>query len=131
VDGLLGRAALPVDGDALHFLGQPGGQPRGPGDVARLRADRIDAAEDDVVDGQRIKSGPREQGGDHVAAEVGRVRPGKCTTAPAGRRAHRVDDVGLGHPAALPSCSLEHVPFKPAPGPSAAKSFLSEWTDTG
>ena len=34
--GLLGRAALPVDGDAGYRLGQARGQPRGTGDVAGL-----------------------------------------------------------------------------------------------
>ena len=76
VHSLLGRAALAVDRHAGNFLRQPGGQPRGPGDVASLRADRVDAPEDDVVDRERIESGPRQQRADHVPAEVGRVRTG-------------------------------------------------------
>ena len=38
VDGLLGRAALAVDGDARHALRQPGRQPGIPRDVDGLRA---------------------------------------------------------------------------------------------
>jgi nitronate monooxygenase len=48
---LLRRAALPVHGNAGHRLGQAGREPGRAGDVARLRADRVHAAEHHVVDG--------------------------------------------------------------------------------
>ena len=93
VHGLLRRAALPVDGHAGHLLGQPGRQPGGAGDVARLRADGVDAAEDHVVDGGGIDPGALDQRADHVRAEVGRMGAGEPAAAPADRRTDRVDDV--------------------------------------
>ena len=95
---LLGRAALPVDGDAGHRLGQARREPGRAGDVARLRADRVHAAEHHVVDGQRIGLGAGEQGGDDVRAEIGRVRGGQPAAAAADRGTHGVDDERLGHP---------------------------------
>ena len=73
VHGLLGRAALAVDGRAGHVLGQAGGEPAGAGDVAGLGADRVDVAEDDVVD--RAGSMPVRSISAlmRVGAEVGRV----------------------------------------------------------
>jgi hypothetical protein len=41
--------------------------------VARLRADRVDAAEDNVVDSGRIDAGPGHQLRDDVGAEVSAV----------------------------------------------------------
>jgi hypothetical protein len=76
VHGLLGRAALAVHSHAGNLFGQPCGQPRGPGNVACLRADRVHAPEHDVVDCERVKAGARQQRRDHVAAEVGRVGRG-------------------------------------------------------
>ncbi len=97
VDRLLRRAALAVHGDAGHRLGQARGEPGGAGDVAGLRADRVHAAEDHVVDGFGVGVGAVEDGLDDVRAEVGRVRSGEAA-APAGdRRADGLDDVGLGH----------------------------------
>ena len=79
VHRLLGRAALPVHGDAGHRLGQARGQPGGAGDVAGLRADRVHAAEYHVVYGLRVDAGAVQQRPDDVRAEVGRVRgrPGR------------------------------------------------------
>ena len=80
VHGLLRRAALAVDRRARHLLGQAGREPAGAGDVAGLRADRVDAAEDDVLDGRRVDVGALDERLEHVRAEVGRVHAG------AGRR---------------------------------------------
>ena len=79
VHGLLGRAALPVDGDAGHRLGQARGQPRGAGDVAGLGADCVHAAEYDVVHGAGVGVGAGQQFLYDVRAEIGRVRarPGR------------------------------------------------------
>ena len=73
VDGLLGRAALPVDGRAGHVLGEVGGQPAGAGDVAGLPADGVDAAVDHVLDRARV-----DAGAGHRARAAGgrRGRPG-------------------------------------------------------
>ena len=62
-----------------------------------LRADRVHAAEDDVVDGQRIDAGAVQQRPDDVRAQVGRVRAGQAAAAAADRRPDRVDQERLGH----------------------------------
>ena len=97
MDRLLGRAALPVHGDAGHLLGQAGRQPGGAGDVAGLRADGVHAAEHDVVHGQRVHAGAVEQRGDDMAAEIGRVHAGQAAAAPADRGPDRIDQERLGH----------------------------------
>ena len=70
-NGLLAGTALPVDGDAGNLFGIAGGQPREPGDVAGLPADRVDTAGDDVVDGGGVDVDPVE------AARASRARPGR------------------------------------------------------
>ena len=77
VHRLLGGPALPVHGDPGDVAGQPGGQPRGPRDVARLRADRVRAAEDHVVHRGGIHARPLDERTDHVRPQVGAV----CTPA--------------------------------------------------
>ncbi len=101
---LLGRATLPVHGDAGHRLGQARGQPGRAGDVARLRADRVHAAEHHVVDCSRVRLRAGQQGGDDVRAEIGRVRCRQAAPThlpsplhPGDRGAHGVDNEGLGH----------------------------------
>ena len=54
VDGLLGGATLAVDRRSRHLVGEAGDEPAGAGNVARLRSDGVDAAEDDIFDGVRI-----------------------------------------------------------------------------
>src|SRR5580693_8747196 len=97
VHRLLGRAALPVDGDAGYRLGQARGQPRGAGDVAGLRAHCIYAAEYDVVDGGRVDLGAGQQCFNDVRAEIGRVRGGQAAAAAGDGSAYSVDNEGLGH----------------------------------
>ncbi len=97
VDGLLGGAALPVDGDAGHLFGEARGQPAGAGDVAGLRSDRVQTAEDHVVHGGRVDPGALHQRGEHPRAQVGRVDRAEFSPAPPDRCADRFDDVGLGH----------------------------------
>ena len=91
--GLLGRAALAVDRHAGHVVGQPGDQPRRARDVAGLRADRVAAADDHVVDGARVDAGALDQRREHVGAEVGGVHRGQRAAALADRGADGVDDV--------------------------------------
>ena len=81
VHGLLRRAALAVDGGAGHLVGQAGGEPAGAGDVAGLRADRVDAAEDHVLDRGRIDAGALDQRLERVRAEVGRVHLAQAAAA--------------------------------------------------
>jgi hypothetical protein len=97
VHGLLGRAALAVDGGARHLLGQPRGQPRGAGDVAGLGADGVDAAEDHVLDRARVHARAVHEGVQRVRPQVGRVHVGQAAAPPAHRSPHRIDDVRLGH----------------------------------
>ncbi len=94
---LLGRAALPVDGDAGDRLGQARGQPRGAGDVAGLGPDRVHTAEHHVVDGVRVDLGTAQQFDDDVRTEIGRVDAGQAAAAAGDRGTHGVDDEGLGH----------------------------------
>ncbi len=97
MQGLLRGAALAVDRHTGHLFGQSGGQPAGAGDVPGLRADGVEAAEDDVLDGGRVDTGALHQRGQRVRAEVGRVDGGQSAATPSDRGAHRFDDVGLGH----------------------------------
>ena len=98
VHGLLAGAALTVDGGAGHAQRSAGREPRGAADVSRLRADGVEAAEDDVVDDLRVDSGAVEQAGDDLGAEVGRVHGGEGAVLLADGGADGVDDVGLGVP---------------------------------
>ena len=112
VHGLLARTALAVDRHAGHVVGEPGGQPRGARDVAGLRAERVDAAEDHVVDQRGVDAGAIDERFDDVRAEVGRVHRGERAAAPADGRAHGVDDVGLSHGVsvfAMPSSRMREV----------------------
>jgi hypothetical protein len=73
-------------------LGQPTDERARAGDVARLRADRVEAAEHDVVDGVRVDLRALHQRLDHVAAQVGRVDLGQAAPASAHGRADGFDD---------------------------------------
>ena len=88
-----------VDLHARHRLAEAGMERRGAGDVAARLADRIDAAQNDVVDrilrqavalGERAQRMARERQRRHlVQGAVGLAAPA--------RGAHRVVDVGFGH----------------------------------
>ncbi len=104
VHGLLRGSALPVDGDTRDAFRQPGGQPRGPGDVDRLRADLGHAPHDHVLDRRRVHSGARDELAEHVRGQVSRVHLGQAAVALAYRGSYRVNDVCLSHDV------LQHVP---------------------
>ena len=55
MDGLLGRAALSVDGGAWHGVREPGGQGCVAADVHGLLPHRHGAPEDDVFDHRRVE----------------------------------------------------------------------------
>ena len=97
VDGLLGRAALAVDGGAGDVLGAAGHQPAGAGDVAGLAADGVDVAEHHVLDRAGVDAGAVEQGPDRVGPQVGRVDLAQAAAPLAHGGPDGVDDVGLGH----------------------------------
>ena len=76
VHGLLGGAALAVDGGAGHFVGQAGGEPAGSGYIASQWADRVDTAKHNVVVIHIGDAVARHQGFDHVSAKVSGVHIG-------------------------------------------------------
>src|ERR1700683_1500710 len=81
--------------------------PGGPGDVARLRPHRVDAAEDHVLDRSRVDPGALDQRGQHGPAQVGRMDRGEPAATLANRGADGVHDKGLGHASSLPSACLD------------------------
>ena len=62
-----------------HVVGQPGDQPRRARDVAGLRADRVAAAHDHVVDGARVDAGALASSAVSTCAP----RSAECTPASA------------------------------------------------
>ena len=95
--GLLRRPALAVDGDAGYVLGPAGGEHGGPGDAARLHAERADAAPDHVVDETRIEPDPVGERAEHVGGQRGRVHSGQCTVPFADRGPDGVDNDCVAH----------------------------------
>jgi hypothetical protein len=73
------------------------GQPAGAGNIARLGADGVHAAKEDVLDRKGIDVVARHQGFEDVGPEVGRVDGREAASPPADRRANGVDDESLGH----------------------------------
>ena len=69
VDGLLGRAALAVDGRRRRLDRQPGLQPGVAGDVERLLAELLHAAGDHVLDLGGVDPGAL----DHLGVGLGRA----------------------------------------------------------
>src|SRR6266511_2419009 len=100
VERLLRGAALAVDGGARHLLGQAGRQPRGARDVEALRPDLVDTAEDHVLDRSRVRTGALHQHLEHVRRQIGGMHAGESAAPTPDRRAHRLDDVCLGHQSA-------------------------------
>ena len=97
VQRLLRRTALAVQRHAGHLLRQSGGQPAGPGDVAGLRPDHVDAAEDDVLDLRRVDARTLDERLEHMRAQVSGVRLGQTTVAAADGGADCFDEIRLGH----------------------------------
>ena len=73
MDRLLSRTTLAVDGDAWDVLGESSGQPTCAGDTARLRSDRVDVAENDVVNSIGVNAGALDEGFDAVSTDVSGV----------------------------------------------------------
>ena len=94
-------------------FGQPGRQPAGAGDVAGLRADRVDAAEDHVLDRGRVDAGAVDQ---RLAATCAPRSAGwtvrRPPLLPADRGADRFDDVGLGHSASCKPSNIRSLPSR-------------------
>jgi hypothetical protein len=73
MDRLLSRTTLAVDSDAWDVLRKSSGQPAGARDAARLRSDRVDVAEDDVVNSIGVDASALNEGFDAVRTNVGGV----------------------------------------------------------
>ena len=82
------------------WSGRPGDEPGRAGDVARLGADGVAAAEDHVVDGARVDTGATHQCRQRVRGEVGRVHLGqRSPRLPTGvRTASMMKASGMGDP---------------------------------
>ena len=97
VDRLLAGAALAFDRGAGDVLGEPGREPGVARHVHGLRAELVDAAEDDLVVLGRVDV----LAGDELAQRRGRQIEGMHAGEPLPSATHGgadgVDDVGLGH----------------------------------
>jgi hypothetical protein len=61
---------LAVNRDARDVLGESGGEPAGAGNTASLRSDRVDVAENDVVNGIGVDARALHEGFDAVSTNV-------------------------------------------------------------
>src|ERR1700730_391980 len=77
------------------MLGQARGEPTGARNVAGQRSQLIEAAENDVIDLSRIHAGTFDERADRVRAEIRSMHRREAALFPAGRSAHRADDVSL------------------------------------
>jgi hypothetical protein len=102
VHRLLRGAALAVDRHARHVLGEAGREPAGARDVARLRPDRVAAAEHHVLDRRGVDPRPVHERTQHVRPEIRRVHLREPAAAPPHRAPHRIHDVRLCHVASPP-----------------------------
>ncbi len=101
--GLLGGAALAVDGGGGHGLGQPCGERGVAGGVHGLLADLVDGAADDVVDQLRVHAGAFDEGAQGVGEQFDGVDAGEGAVglALADGGAYGFDDDGVTHGAGL------------------------------
>ena len=99
IAGVEAGGAEAVDLDAGRLLVVARLQGGEPGDIGALFADRHDAAQDDVVDLRRVQIAAVAQGRQGLAGQIDRrdLVQGAVGLAAAARRAHGVEDVGIGH----------------------------------
>jgi hypothetical protein len=100
VHGLLGAAALAVDGRGRDRLGQPGGEHRVARGVHRLLGDLVDAAADDVVEALGVDARALDERAQRPGEQVDGVdgvQRALAGLAPADRGADGVDDHGFAH----------------------------------
>jgi hypothetical protein len=95
MNGLLRRAALPVNRDTRDGIRQTGGEPAGASDVSGLRADRVDTTEDDVFDRHRVDAGTLDQPAEHMSTKISGMSGGQAAAALSDSGAYGIDDVGL------------------------------------
>src|SRR5205823_5167878 len=97
VGGLLGRAALAVDGGADHRLGKAGGEGGVAAHVEALLADLHDAAHDHVFDQCRVEVVAGDQRPEGLGGQVNRVPVLQLAVPAAYGRPDGVDDDGGRH----------------------------------
>ena len=97
MDGLLGAAALAVDGGGRDRVGEIGGEQHVAGDVDALLADLVYTTEHDVLDHAGLDAGTLYDLVQHHCAEVVRVDAGKDTGAPAHGGANGLYDYNFSH----------------------------------
>src|SRR4029453_9472098 len=95
--GLLGGAALGVDGGGRSRERQPGAEPGGAPDVERLLAPLADAAGDNLADGRRVDARAGDELGEGGGEQVRRMHARQPAVAAADRGADGFDDHDLGH----------------------------------
>ena len=95
MDRLLSRTTLAVNRDARDVLGKSSGQPAGTCDTARLGSDRVDVAEDDVVNGVGVDTRALDEGFNAVSTDIGGVNLGQSTAAATNGGTDSVNDVGV------------------------------------
>jgi hypothetical protein len=61
---------LAVNRDARNVFGKSGGEPAGAGNTASLRSDRVDVAENDVVNGIGVDARALHEGFDAVSTNI-------------------------------------------------------------
>ena len=119
VDGLLGRAALAVDGGPGTDVGEAGGQRGVAGDVHGLLADGHGAAHDHVLDQGGVEVVALDQGPQGLGGQVDRVPAREPAVAAAHRGADGVDDHGMwawGHCCrSIWRCARFAAPHGPTP----------------
>ena len=97
---------MSVDGGTRNMLRQAGCEPAGASDVTCLPADRVDVAEDHVVDSVGIHAGALDERLETGCAEVSGMHMSETTTPLSRGRADGVDDESLRHIDMLPDAAL-------------------------
>ena len=97
VVGLLGRAALAVDGGRRRLVRHALAEPGGPGDIGCLLAGLGHTTADDLLDAARLDAGLLHHADLRPAEELGCVQPGEPSVALTDRSADCFDDDRLSH----------------------------------
>jgi hypothetical protein len=115
-------------------LRKSGSKPAGTSDTARLRTNRVDVAEDDVVNSVGVDTGALDEGFDAVSTDIGGVNLGKAATTATNGGADSVNDVSVQSthtPTLLPHPFLElsrhSVQLVPTVGTSCTE--WEKWVD--
>ena len=77
------------------MLGKAGGEPAGAGNTASLRSNRVDVAENDVVNSIGVDASALDEGFDAVGADIGGVDLRQSASTATNRGTDSVNDVGV------------------------------------